>query len=145
MAFCDGLTRARMVIAASCAVTLLALTGNDASAGSATAQDPGRHVFFQYCASCHGTDARGTGPVAAFFKTRPSDLTRIAARNGGSFPAARIAAYIDGREVVRAHGSSAMPVWGRKLSERLGGDETAEEMVRGQVSVLVEYLQGIQR
>jgi mono/diheme cytochrome c family protein len=145
MALSYGLERGWVLSLASCAAILLGLAGGEASAGRATAQDPGRQAFLQYCASCHGTDARGAGPVAAFFRTRPSDLTRIASRNGGSFPEARIAAYIDGRDVIRAHGSSAMPVWGRRLGEQLGGDETAEEMVRGQVSVLVEYLSGIQR
>ena len=36
-----------------------------------------------YCASCHGTDAKGDGPMAKSLKVKPADLTRIAARNGG--------------------------------------------------------------
>lgn len=39
-----------------------------------------------YCASCHGVDAKGEGPVAKSLNVKPSDLTRIAARSGGKFP-----------------------------------------------------------
>jgi hypothetical protein len=38
-----------------------------------------------------------------------------------------------------------MPVWGEKLGERLESGETAEELVRGRLLVLVEYLESIQR
>jgi mono/diheme cytochrome c family protein len=36
-----------------------------------------------YCASCHGADGKGDGPMAKSLKVKPADLTRIAARNGG--------------------------------------------------------------
>jgi hypothetical protein len=44
----------------------------------------------------------------------PPDLTRIAQRRGGNFPDAEIAAQIDGRTVVPAHGSRDMPIWGQR-------------------------------
>ena len=33
--------------------------------------------FMTYCSACHGTDAKGTGPVAMELKTRPADLTAL--------------------------------------------------------------------
>ncbi len=47
----------------------------------------GQLLFAQNCTSCHGADATGgVGP----------DLTRIAARNGGTFPRAAVLSQIDG-------------------------------------------------
>jgi len=45
----------------------------------------GSKLYKIYCASCHGEDAKGHGPMAVWLKVPPSDLTRIAARNGGEF------------------------------------------------------------
>jgi hypothetical protein len=82
--------------------------------------------------------------VAAALRTAPTDLTRIAERHGGRFSQAEVAGYIDGRIPVPAHGPREMPVWGERLGERLGGDDTAEELVRGRLLVLVEYLESVQ-
>ena len=51
----------------------------------------------------------------------PTDLTHITQRHGGRFPVAEIAAYIDGRTVVLAHGSREMPIWGERFGEMVGG------------------------
>jgi mono/diheme cytochrome c family protein len=93
---------------------------------------------------CHGSGAKGDGPAAAALQPPPADLTRIAARRGGEFPAPDIAAFIDGRRDLAAHGSRAMPIWGRRFAEDVGSDETGEEMIRGTLAVLVEYLKSIQ-
>lgn len=106
--------------------------------------DIGHTYFVTYCSSCHGLDGRGHGPVAASLRTPPADLTRIAQRRGGAFPEAEIAAYIDGRTNVRAHGSREMPVWGQKFGEKFGGDSISEEFVRGHLLVLIQYLKSIQ-
>jgi mono/diheme cytochrome c family protein len=71
----------------------------------------GRNAFLENCAACHGTDARGAGPSAAGLDPAPSDLTRIAARNGGTFPRDRVMTIIDGYR-RGAHFSGAMPVFG---------------------------------
>ena len=68
----------------------------------------GGQAFATHCASCHGADARGSGPVAAALNIRPADLTRIAARRGGDFPADDLAAWIDGRLASPAHGTREM-------------------------------------
>lgn len=112
---------------------------------SAAEGDVGRGTFMRYCASCHGSAGRGDGPVARQLTRPPADLTRIAARRDGKFPDAAIAQYIDGRTVVPAHGTREMPVWGKRFSEQYGSDSTAEEVTRGKIGVLVDYLKSIQR
>ncbi len=74
----------------------------------------GRDLFEFYCASCHGRDGKGGGPVVPALKSPPPDLTAIAQRNGGTFPRARVESLVigDGDKLVAAHGSKEMPVWG---------------------------------
>src|SRR5215211_2384958 len=59
----------------------------------------GKAIFQLYCAACHGSDARGGGPVAADLKTPPPSLREIAKRRQGKFDDAEIRAYIDGRNM----------------------------------------------
>ncbi len=105
----------------------------------------GAESYHQYCASCHGADGRGNGPAAGALRVPPADLTRIAARRGGTFPEAEIATFIDGRFELAAHGTREMPVWGRKLGEPIAPGVQHDEMVRGRIDTLVEYLKSIQR
>jgi mono/diheme cytochrome c family protein len=124
-----------MRIAFSAAVVALALV-----AGNAAAQTPdasGRRDFLASCASCHGTDGSGNGPVAAALRQRPADLTGIALANNGVFPSARVRRVIDGRDVA-AHGTPDMPVWGSVFR---GG----EQAVRARIDALVAYVESIQR
>ncbi len=81
-------------------------------ARSATAMS-GQDLFREYCAVCHGAEARGDGPAADALKIRPTDLTRIARNNGGKFPEVRVENLISG-EATGSMGqdSREMPVWG---------------------------------
>ena len=73
----------------------------------------GGDLFRFYCASCHGRDGKGDGPVAAALTRRPPDLTTIAMRNGGGFPTDQVEGFVTGNRVpTLAHGSAEMPVWG---------------------------------
>lgn len=128
------------------AIALAALGGaRPAAAQSKVLVEVGRDDYQRYCASCHGIDADGNGPMKDVLRAAPPDLTRIAERNGGTFPAAKIASVIDGRFAVPAHGTGTMPVWGRILGRPLAEGVTAEEVARGQIDALVSYLQSIQR
>jgi nucleotide-binding universal stress UspA family protein/mono/diheme cytochrome c family protein len=103
---------------------------------------PGGEVFRTYCATCHGTSARGDGPLAASMKRKPANLTEIAKRNGGEFPTELVFKTIDGRQPVRGHGGPDMPVWGDAFSRsREAGDQ---ERVKAVIQSLVEYLGSIQ-
>ena len=72
----------------------------------------GPDLFRAYCATCHGEDGKGNGPVAPALSTKPSDLTTISRRNGGVFPSKHIRTIIAGDELILAHGSREMPIWG---------------------------------
>ena len=101
----------------------------------------GRDSFDRYCASCHGTDGRGAGPVAAALKTRPVDLTTLARRNGGTFPRQRVASFVEGTERPSlTHGSGDMPVWGRALR----GLESSDARVKVRLANLVAYVESLQ-
>jgi mono/diheme cytochrome c family protein len=104
----------------------------------------GADAFARYCASCHGTDGKGSGPAAQALRTPPADLTGIAARRGGEFPAGEIGRFIDGRFAPAAHGSREMPVWGERFGERVPDAGVSEEVTRGNIAVLIEYLKSIQ-
>ena len=102
----------------------------------------GARTYRVFCAGCHGAAARGDGPMADLLKIPPTDLTRISARNGGTFPAERVAEAVDGRTVVRAHGGQ-MPIWGRSFKEP-GRDWDQEREVQGRVGDLVLFLESVQ-
>lgn len=103
----------------------------------------GPDLFRAYCATCHGIEGRGDGPIAGALTTRPSDLTSLTARNSGRFPGARVRALLSGdvgMTAVGAHGTAAMPVWG-PIFRALEAGPQAEVRIEN----LVRYLEGLQR
>lgn len=102
----------------------------------------GRATYRVFCASCHGLRAKGDGSVAEHLKVPPADLTRIAARNDGEFPAEEVRAIIDGREEARGHGTRDMPVWGDAFLKTANVED--EEDVRRKIDDLVAFLASIQ-
>ncbi|HEX5110205.1 MAG TPA: c-type cytochrome [Vicinamibacterales bacterium] len=109
-----------------------------ASSGSS---DAGAQAFRTYCASCHGTSARGDGPIGAHLRRAPPDLTRFTQRNGGVFPSERLTRIIDGRDVA-SHGDREMPVWGDAFRATRGG--LSEDAAKARIAAIVRYLQAIQ-
>jgi len=102
----------------------------------------GPALFKAYCASCHGADGRGAGPMAKSLKVPPADLTRISMRNGGKFPLVRIEGIIAGEEQLPGgHGSREMPVWGPIFSHV----ERDQDRGRVRIDNLARYLRDIQR
>lgn len=81
--------------------------------GPAVAQDQfsGEQLFGFHCASCHGIEATGNGPLGEMLTVRPPDLTKLSAENGGTFPLDRVVSRVDGTTEVKAHGGP-MPVFG---------------------------------
>lgn len=101
----------------------------------------GVDLYKTYCASCHGLDAKGKGPMASALKTPPADLTRIAIRNRGVFPAMHLQKVISGEDQPGSgHGSREMPVWGPIFSK------VTRDVDLGRVRIdnLVRYLRDIQ-
>lgn len=73
--------------------------------------DAGRALFVENCAACHGMGGKGDGPLAEGMRRKPTDLTQIAARNGGVWDMAAVMSRIDG---YRQDGG-AMPEFGAVL------------------------------
>ena len=104
----------------------------------------GKPVFEQYCATCHGRDAKGGGVASNLLTVKPADLTAISKRNNGTFPFWRIYGVVDGREEIKGHGTRDMPIWGAAFRAQATSSMTAQSQVRGRILELVYYLQSIQ-
>ena len=103
--------------------------------------DLGARLFRTHCATCHGSNGRGSGPLSAQLRQVPPDLTKYTARNGGVFPSERVYRIIDGRD-VSSHGDREMPVWGDAFSSTRNG--MTLESVKARIDAIVKYLRGIQ-
>ncbi|MGA9641803.1 MAG: cytochrome c [Terriglobales bacterium] len=106
-----------------------------------TSAASGEQMYKSYCAACHGTDGRGNGPAAEALKVPPTNLTKIAARNGGKYPSLRVSAIIRGEETLPAHGSKDMPIWGNLFWSMSGGHEAE---VQQRVTNLNKYIESLQ-
>jgi mono/diheme cytochrome c family protein len=102
----------------------------------------GRAYFERYCVTCHGNEGRGDGALAAGLKTRPADLTTLAAQNNGVFPEDRVRASIDGRERRNAPRHTDMPLWGDVLSK--SADVGGADEVKARIEALVKYVERLQ-
>ena len=101
----------------------------------------GPDIFQFYCASCHGRDGTGDGPVASVLKVRPPDLTKLTSRNGGRFPRERVEAFVThGRTDAPAHGSTDMPVWGPTFRAL----DPSDSLVKIRIENVVAYVESIQ-
>lgn len=100
----------------------------------------GADLYDLYCASCHGATGTGNGPVAAALVTPPADLTNIACRNGGVFPADQMRDYITGARRITAHGTTDMPVWG----DILRGLDPSDARVRVRIDNLTAHVRSLQ-
>jgi len=140
-----GTSRAIVPIAALAGVTVAGWLLAAAPLGAqerGVASPNGSFLFRTYCASCHGTSARGDGPLADAMRQRPADLTAIATRNKGVFPREQVHRMIDGRQPVKGHGGPDMPVWGDVFARTSGsGDEAS---ITARIDALVRYLEGLQ-
>lgn len=105
-----------------------------------TSPTSGKEMFNEYCAVCHGQDAKGGGPAATALKKKPTDLTQLTVHNKGKFPDSRVARYIEGDDNVDAHGTRDMPMWGDIFKSMSGSDE----ITRMRVSNLTAYIKTLQ-
>lgn len=134
---------------------LAALGGAALVAGCMAREMPeapeGALLFAENCAMCHGADGRGTGELAAEIAAetgrRPSDLTRLARSNGGTFPRAHVLSYIDGYTRGRLEGQD-MPEFGLLLEGPTVPVDTGDGVmspVPRPLAALMVYLESIQR
>lgn len=102
----------------------------------------GEETYLRYCATCHGLDAAGHGPMRAVLTVPPADLTALSAGNGGVFPLHRVVRRIDGRDPLVSHGSP-MPVYGdffEGADVTLGTESGQPLMTSRPVADLVAYI-----
>jgi mono/diheme cytochrome c family protein len=110
----------------------------------ATSPSSGSEMFHQYCASCHGIDAKGNGPAAAALKVLPPDLTELSAKNHGKFPDNRVYWAIRGDVSSNAHGSADMPVWGTLFRDMANhSDDDRQQAMR--MAALCRYIESLQQ
>jgi mono/diheme cytochrome c family protein len=121
-----------------------ALAGAAAAKTEATPESAGRALYLKYCGACHGPSGKGDGVAASFFTPKPPDLTQIAKKNHGEFPAMRVMRLIDGRDTLRAHGDPDMPVWGEIFQEQAGWSLNQRAEVQGKIMLITDYLRSIQ-
>jgi mono/diheme cytochrome c family protein len=127
---------------------LAAVIAASALSVSAEAEDlatySGPELFRVYCASCHGADGKGGGPVASSLRVEMPDLTQIARRQGGQFPAEQVRRIIDGRKTLPPHGTRDMPVWGSAFRAAAANDPQSQAQSDRLIDLLVQYLRSIQ-
>ncbi|WP_454627468.1 c-type cytochrome [Bradyrhizobium cenepequi] len=129
-----------------------------AGAAQAGDLDIGKSEFESSCASCHGTDGKGKGPVSEQLKVPPSDLTMLAKNNNGVFPTNAVYETIDGSKTIAAHGTREMPIWGERFNpivnlphyvdpsywKMAGPEQSPEVVVRARILAVIDYLSRIQ-
>jgi mono/diheme cytochrome c family protein len=126
-------------------ILLAALLAAPATAQEADGAAAGGMLFQTYCASCHGTEARGDGPMQDVLSVDVPDLTGLA--EDGVFPRFDVIAKIDGRDPIVSHGG-AMPVWGDFFDSDAATfvrTETGQPVVTSEaIAALVAWLEGVQ-
>ena len=128
-------------VALIAALGLVACVQTDAPGAKATPAED----YAVFCSACHGADGKGDGGVAADLAKKPADLTRLSARNGGTFPTTRVMAQIWG--YAGAKGRGVMPDFGSLM----GGDTVPYDGGDGietptplRLVGLAEYLKSLQ-
>jgi mono/diheme cytochrome c family protein len=135
------------------------LTAGLADTALAEDVDIGKSEFRSSCASCHGTDGKGKGPVSEQLKAPPSDLTMLAKNNNGVFPTNAVYETILGSKTVAAHGTREMPIWGERFNpivdlphtvdpsywKMAGPEQSPEVVVRTRILAVIDYLNRIQQ
>jgi mono/diheme cytochrome c family protein len=104
----------------------------------------GKVYYMRYCATCHGADGTGGGPMSSQLKKPAPNLTALSKDNGGKFPYNHVLGIIDGEIPYPAHGSSEMPAWGETFQSDVGGDVMQQAAIRGRLMLLTDYLRSIQ-
>ncbi|MCO4846761.1 MAG: cytochrome c [Yoonia sp.] len=128
----------KLFLSLLCAVVPTVTLGQDTVAGEA--------LFMRHCATCHGADARGDGPMAPVLMLQPSDLTQLTNRAGGTYPISLLIAKLDGRDPLLSHGSP-MPIFGPYFEGKgvvMRGEDKVLIMTSQPIIDLVEYLESIQ-
>ena len=138
---------------------IASLASGFAAVAQAEDFDIGKSEFQSSCASCHGTDARGKGPVSGQLKIPPPDLTMLAKNNNGVFPTNAVHETMYGLKTIPAHGTREMPIWGERFNpivslphyvdpsywKMAGPQQSPEVVVRTRILAVIDYLNRVQQ
>lgn len=135
-----------IIVGTTCAVVAASAFAQGQAQGQRS--DLGKREFEANCASCHGANGKGSGPITDLLKKSPPDLTLLAKNNGGSLPVSRLYEVIDGTGVA-AHGTRDMPVWGRDYRVQaaehyMDVPYDPESYVRARILALIDYINRLQ-
>ena len=126
------------------AITIAGSTAQEkqsAKAGDAPSNSPsGADLYIRHCAVCHAQDLKGAGPFPPPYRT-PPDLTTLARRHGGKFPAAYVSNVLNNGVKLPAHGPAEMPVWGSNFAAKENLDGT---QVAVRIKNLTSYIKSLQ-
>jgi hypothetical protein len=106
-----------------------------------TSPADGKQMFNSYCAPCHGVDGRGHGPMASSLKVPPTDLSKLAAANGGKFPVTHLLSVLRFGVDHPAQGAAEMPVWVPIFASM---NRTSSIDREQRTTNLIHYLHGLQ-
>ncbi|MFI5057407.1 MAG: c-type cytochrome [Candidatus Acidiferrales bacterium] len=108
-----------------------------------TAASSGEEMYGEYCAVCHGKAGKGDGPAASALKTAPADLSTLAKRNDGKFPADHVNSILRFGTATPAHGTADMPIWGG-LFTALESKTATDGVVQLRIFNLTKYIESLQ-
>lgn len=138
---------------------IASLAAASISAARAEDADIGKAEFLSSCASCHGADGKGKGPVSDQLKVPPADLTTLAKNNNGVFPTNVVYDTIYGSKAIGAHGTREMPIWGERFNPVMNlphivdptydaldpSRNLRDAVVRTRILTVIDYLNRIQQ
>lgn len=121
-------------------------------ASEAQAISLGEFEYQNSCVQCHGIAGKGDGPFSEFMSGAvPSDISILQKNNGGVFPVTAVYSIIEGSDLVGAHGTRDMPMWGSRYRARVEADTDpnftpaeTDAYVRTRILSLIEYLASLQ-
>jgi mono/diheme cytochrome c family protein len=100
----------------------------------------GKDSFEFYCASCHGRDGAGDGPMVGRLKTRPPDLRFLSRKHDGSFDRERVLRFITEGDHGPEHRATDMLAWGPVLR----GLDRSDTLVAIRMANIVDYIASMQ-
>ena len=107
----------------------------------------GEKTYRLFCVGCHAPDGRGNVAVLEALQLPVVDLTTIAARNGGAFPAEAAKSAVLGTG-TEGHARLEMAPWAEVFAgefESFKAQAVINQMVDRRVDHLVAYIEALQR
>jgi len=143
-------SKVRAFIVGAIAVGAVTMAHAQQNSSAKQSVDLGKWEYDGHCAVCHGSTGKGDGYFYAGRlekNTTVPNLTELSKKNKGVFPFTRVYETIDGRQVIQAHGTRDMPIWGRDFSamsftQNLFYDHAA--FARAKILALTEYVYRLQ-